>query len=324
MLKQTYPKCHNTFIKWCNSNKSYMNIYKQIGSPRPFDVSLRDGLQSLKPDDLEKYKFSLKKKLYYDIYFTHFPENIEVGSVVSKNVLPVLADSMDLFDYIEVESGIIKKDMLKPNNYILIPNSKKLETVIRKSYLKNFSFITSVSNNFQEKNTKKNLDETRKDILNMILILDNERKEKEKEKENYNIKLYISCINECPIDGKIDNDFIVHEILKYSKFNIDNFCLSDTCGTLELDDFEYIVDTCNYFGLPFSKMSLHLHVKNERKHIVKQIIQMAISKKINVFDVSILESGGCSVTIDKNKLAPNLSYDLFYESIVDYIEKKNN
>ena len=51
---------------------------------------------------------------------------------------------------------------------------------------------------------------------------------------------------------------------------------------------------------------------------------MAISKKINSFDVSILESGGCSVTMDKNKLIPNLSYDLFYESIVDYIEKKNN
>jgi hypothetical protein len=318
MLNRRYPKCHNTFIKWCNSNKSYMNYYKQIGNPRPFDVSLRDGLQSLKTDEVEKYNCSFKKKLYYDIYFTHYPENIEVGSVVSKNVLPVLADSMELFNYIESKSSIITEDMLKPNNYILIPNSKKMETAIRNSYLKNFSFITSVSNKFQEKNTKKNLDETRKDITNMILLLDDERK------DTYKIKLYISCINECPIDGKIDNDFIVYEILKYSKLNIDNFCLSDTCGTLEIDDFEYIVDTCNYFGLPFSKMSLHLHVKNERKNIVKQIIQMAISKKISSFDVSILESGGCSVTMDKNKLAPNLSYDLFYESIVDYIEKKNN
>lgn len=318
MLNRVYPKCYNTFIKWCNSNKSYMNYYKNIGSPSPFDVSLRDGLQSLKNDEIGNYTFSYKKNLYYDIYFRHFPENIEVGSVVSKNVLPVLADSIDLFNYVETHSSIIPEETLKPNNYILIPNSKKMEAALLNSYLKNFSFITSVSNKFQEKNTKKNLDETRKDILNMILMLENERKDK------YKIKLYISCINECPIDGKIDNDFIVHEILKYSNSNIDKFCLSDTCGTLELEDFEYIVDTCNYFGLPFSKMSLHLHVKNERKHIVKQIIQMAISKKINSFDVSILESGGCSVTMDKNKLTPNLSYDLFYESIVDYIEKKNN
>ena len=136
--------------------------------------------------------------------------------------------------------------------------------------------------------------------------------------------MYISCINQCPLAGKIDNDVIVHEILKYSNVNIESFCLSDTCGTLELEDFEYIVDTCNFFGLPFSKMSLHLHVKPERTHIVKQIIHLALSKKIINFDVSILETGGCSVTMDKNLLAPNLSYNLYYESLVDYIEKKIN
>ena len=225
MLNRIYPKCYNTFMKWCNSNKLYMNNYKQIGSPRPFDVSLRDGLQSLKSNEIINYTFSYKKKLYYDIYFKHFPENVEVGSVVSKNVLPVLADSMELFNYVETHSYIIPEEVLKPNNYILIPDSKKMEIAIRNSCLKNFSFITSVSNKFQEKNTKKNLNETQKDITNMILMLDNERKDK------YKIKLYISCINECPIDGKIDNDFIVHEILKYSNYNIDKFCLSDTCGT---------------------------------------------------------------------------------------------
>ena len=56
--------------------------------------------------------------------------------------------------------------------------------------------------------------------------------------------------------------------------NVDNICLSDTCGSLNEEDFEYIVDTCAYFGLPFSKFSLHLHVKREREAEVEKIIQI--------------------------------------------------
>lgn len=317
MLKKSYPKCYNSFMKWCESNKNYANYYVKLGQPTTFDVSLRDGLQTLKNEEIDKYTLSYKRRLYYDIYLKHRSKNIEVGSIVSKNVLPILADSLDLLENIEVDNSFLMKTILKPNNYLLIPNLRKMETVINKPFLNCFSFITSVSNSFQTKNTKKNLEETRDDIVNMIELLDTEKK------DNYKIKLYISCINECPIYGKIDNDQIIYEILKYRNLNIDNFCLSDTCGTLELDDFEYIVDTCNYFGLSFSKMSLHLHVKNERKHIVKQIIQMALSKKICSFDVSILDSGGCSVTMGEKDLAPNLSYELFYESLVDYIERNN-
>jgi pyruvate/oxaloacetate carboxyltransferase len=135
------------------------------------------------------------------------------------------------------------------------------------------------------------------------------------------IKLYVSCINECPISGKINNDFIVNRILKLNKMNVDNICLSDTCGTLNVDDFEYIVDACNFFGLPSHKLSLHLHVKNGSEDIVEKIIHKALDKRIIDFDVSLLETGGCSVTMNTNQIAPNLSYELYYKSLVNYIEK---
>jgi hypothetical protein len=38
----------------------------------------------------------------------------------------------------------------------------------------------------------------------------------------------------------------------------------------------------------------------------------------------LLESGGCSVTMDKNKLATNLSYELYYKSLFTYILKKTS
>jgi hypothetical protein len=134
------------------------------------------------------------------------------------------------------------------------------------------------------------------------------------------VKLYVSCINECPIEGKIDNDFIVNKLLMINKMNVDNICLSDTCGTLDVDDFEYIVDTCNFFGLPSSKLSLHFHVKNGREDIVEKIIHKALDRRIINFDVSLLETGGCSVTMNKNQISPNLSYELYYKFLVNYIE----
>ena len=49
-----------------------------------------------------------------------------------------------------------------------------------------------------------------------------------------NIKLYISCVRECPISGEIDLNFIIDEIEYYfNKYEgINELCLSDTCGTL--------------------------------------------------------------------------------------------
>ena len=139
---------------------------------------------------------------------------------------------------------------------------------------------------------------------------------------NFNVKLYVSCINECPISGKINNDIIIKRILKLNKININNICLSDTCGTLEVDDFKYIVDNCNNSGVPFFKFSLHLHVKPHREHVVEEIFFAALDRKIVNFDVSLLNTGGCSVTMSKENIAPNLSYDQYYRFLKNYIYNK--
>ena len=161
--------------------------------------------------------------------------------------------------------------------------------------VKNLSFISSVSNDFQKKNIKKTLNETKIELDKMI----------EKTK-NKNIKIYVSCINHCPIYGKIDNDFIIDELKYYNKYeNLENLCLSDTCGNLSFNDFKYIINKLD----KLDNLSLHLHVSNEEN--TKKILKYAIEKGINKFDVSCLEnSGGCSVTIDNSNLNENLNYNL--------------
>jgi len=318
LTKIMQPICGKSFRSWLLSNPKFNKFYYEMGEPLPFDVTLRDGLQGLTKDEQNEFTTNKKVEIYKDIILLHKSKNIEIGSLASEKVLPIFKDT---FQFFEAISNYQPESLTeKTNHFILVPNKDKLKTIINNNNINHLSFITSVSNSFQLKNTKMNLQQSDQEIYEMLYELD----ENQVRTKKPIIKLYVSCINECPIEGKIDNDFIVNRILTLSKMNVENICLSDTCGTITTEDFEYIIETCLFFGLAPSKLSLHLHVKNERKNEVESLIHKALDFKINKFDVSHLKSGGCSVTMKTTSLAPNLSYDLYYKSFVSYIEKKCN
>jgi isopropylmalate/homocitrate/citramalate synthase len=282
---------------------------------------LRDGLQSLTKTEQDSYSTEKKIEVYNEIYTHYRPQNIEIGSNVSEKILPIFKDTVTLHKYI-VHEQIKNADNYsnyKTDNYILIPNYQKLIETTKLNRFTHFSFIDSVSNSFQLKNTKRTMSENYEELTNIVYHLDNFFPNA----FSYKTKLYVSCINNCPIDGKIDNNFIINRLLKLNHLSFDTICLSDTCGTLEPKDFEYIVDTCNRFGLPYSKLSLHLHVKPTREKEVEKIIHKALERKIINFDVSLLNTGGCSVTMNRETTSPNLSYDLYYKSLVNYITENS-
>ena len=319
-MKQIYyAKCVNSFIECYQSNKILTAKYvNKLSRVRPFDVTLRDGLQGLNLDEQKIYTTDFKQQIYKEIMEKYNPRNIEIGSCVNTKIYPIFKDTEDLFNCI--------KD--NKNKYILIPNEEQLMNAV-KFGATNFSFITSVSNSFQLKNTKMTTQETSKKFNNMLQFLDDYKSYKIDEEngviiqeyKNFNVKLYVSCINECPIEGKIPINYIIDELynLNFSKF--DKICLSDTCGTLTNKDFSYIISNLYLYGVDTSKFSLHLHVKPEREDEVEKIVHSAIDYGIEEFDVSDLKTGGCSITIDKNNLAPNMSYEQFYKFLTNYLIK---
>lgn len=299
------------FLEFLQTKKSISNIHaNHLLKIRPFDVTLRDGLQCLTIYEQKNYETDFKKHLYQEIIDKHNPPNLEIGSCVNTNLLPIFKDTEHLLNSI--------KDC--KNKYILVPNQEQLLTAL-KFGAKNLSFITSVSNSFQLKNTKLTKNENAVNLNNMIHLLD--EYSLYKKCFQYNTKIYVSCINECPIEGKISMDDIFSELAYLNNMKFDKICLADTCGSLTNKDFTHIISRVNEMGIDIKKFALHLHVKPEREDEVQDIVHTALDYGIEEFDVSYLNTGGCAITMDKNNISPNMSYEQYYKFLVNYILKKS-
>lgn len=309
----TYPTCAHSFKAFYTLSRALINRFvSKIYRVRPFDVTLRDGLQGLNIDEQRLFTTERKKEIYNHIIHKYNPVNLEVTSCVNTKLLPVFNDYKEIFKYTEEERINLKYDRTL-NNYILVPNQKYLFDALNLGAT-NFSFITSTSNSFQFKNTKMDLNENLINLKNMMIIL----------KESnipYKVKLYLSCINECPIEGKISVEKIVDRLIELQLLNFDNICLSDTCGTLTKTDFIDIIENSKKAGIDAKIFSLHLHIKPERENDAEEIVHTALSYGILEFDVSDLNTGGCSVTMDANKLVPNMSYKQYYRFLTNYLFK---
>lgn len=270
------------------------------------DITLRDGLQT---EIAMNWPLSRKQDLFHEILLNYSPNNIEVGSFANRKILPTMNDTIPMLQYsrqyINIRSTMIWN---KPNIFALVPSENKLQDAITNN-VTHYSFNTSISNAFQMKNINKTLAETKEGLTNMTNVLNSLSNKPYK-------KLYISCITECPLAGPMDIDQTLHEICQYHKsYSFDELCLSDTCGTLTIDNYEYLIKSLRTFGIPFSTLGLHLHMNPKNRMNLKKIIEYSLQNNIVRFDVSAMEMGGCSVTMNTSHIKPNLTYYVLYDII---------
>lgn len=275
---------------------------------RLFDVTLRDGLQSVS----KVYSVSEKLQIAENILMRKRPSAIEIGSIVSHKLAPSMSSCNSLELFKEVSSTYLYT--LNPVDiYMFTPNLKSLE-IACKHNIQNFSFSTSVSNMFQMKNLNKTIHQTKQELPYMINTV-------HKDVPESKIKLYVSCVSTCPITGKISLHEIMNEIMfYYDTFDkINDICLSDTCGSLLFRDFKYIIDELTRRNVDFERFSLHLHNQYDRQQI-KHILTYAMKIGISKFDVSdVSHIGDCITTVDKQPAdkqpADNLDYEQIYECL---------
>ena len=280
--------------------------YDRLFTPILTDVSLRDGLQGA---NIKDYPTNKKKVILDDIVKHYNPAKIELGSLVNPKILPIMADSMELYQYAKEKYATNNLDF-----FMLIPSMKQFE-IAMKYNIKNLVFITSISDAFQKKNTNRTIEETKADfkIITKSLL-------REHFYEMRYTKLYISCIQQCPIKGVLDEDNIINEIFYYhNNYRFNELCLSDTMGTLDAYELDYILKRLIYIGVPSSKFSLHLHYSPSNIQNIENLLHVCFKYNITKYDVSMIDTGGCSVTMKPDELRSNLTYDLFYDIYNRYI-----
>lgn len=313
-------KCAHSFKRWSLSNPYYSKVYDLIGNPRPFDVTLFDAMFALNKFQPSPLNLNKKMGYYQDIIREYKPKNIEIGLIACKKTFPIFKDTIQfnraIIEY-NLNMNILCQDYI-PNCFIAIPNEYEFNKVFHENTsIQNISFITSVSNSFQFKNSKMTLNDSYKDINNMMVRLDDS-------KNKFGSKLYVSCINECPIDGKMNNDYVVDKLIELTQLKTDIICLSDTCGTLQSTDFKYIIQKALKDGINSKKISLHMYIDPNSKENAEKIFHIALDHGINNFDVSAFNFDEFSNSKKKIDVFSTLQYDLYYKFLQSYIISKTD
>ena len=290
---------------------------------KQFDVSMSDGLQSIP----KKYTLSEKKTILNNIMNTYKPHSLEIGSIISPKVVPQMKHSFELYNYAnsiynkdikDIKDNVVINNNNKCKFYLSVPPTKQYLNNAKSLNIRNISIMTSISDEYQQKqkqNNKQSIQKTKEIIKDTL----------QNPKAFDNVKLYVSCITNCPFKGIQDKDHIINQLYEYLHIDgITEVCLTDTYGNIRFCDFKHIID---YLGIEMNfkldKLSLHLHCNDEKKYYtIDRIIEYAIYNNIYKFDVSSFEYmyfGNSYLDIDVKKFNNNLTYDRLYEGIHDHM-----
>ena len=276
-----------------STHTTYTKIHNKP-LPTVCDVSIYN-IHSNKDD------FISKLKPIFHILQSQSPCSIEVGNI----------DDLNTYILHTYASNILKNNpkFSTKKIFVGVNSVESLQQAIHYE-CKQFSFYTSVSPKYNAYQTGKTMYETKYLLYKSMELL-----QKQSHYNEYIKKLYISCINHCPITGKIDNDYILRQILEYNKnYDIDEICLSDNIGIISPRDLKYIIKTLPIFGLPLSKISLQLYVSPSNNDYIEDCIRVGIRNGITKYNVSYAYD---------NKLQHPITYEKFYEILFKHLDACN-
>lgn len=231
-----------------------------------YEVTPRDGLQGLDTIIPTADKITL-----IDMIVNAGIKRIEVGAFVHPQLVPNMADS----------ELVLKRAMQKHPDCelaILIPNKKGMEKA-KKRGVERFNIFMSPSEGF----TISNHNDTRANVFSKYCEI-------MKDIPKRDVRVYLSCVFGCPIDGEIEEDKLV-ESLRWAETFGDTIVLSDTAGQATGEHIEDVVRLIRKAEIT-SNIALHLH-HGENDVPMTEKLDSAFFMGVREFDSCIMGLGGC-------------------------------
>ncbi len=251
----------------------------------------RDAMQSIKefiPTDKKiKYVQSL-----LEVGF----DTIDVGSFVSKKVIPQLSDTGEVINSLDLSKK--KSDLL-----VIIANIKGAEIASNYNQITYVGFPFSISENFQMRNTNKTINESFISLVEINKIVSGSQK---------NLVVYLSMCFGNPYGEVWNLDVIDKSISKLVNHGFNIISLSDTIGSATPSLIEKVYQ---YFSLKYPEVEFGLHLHTHPKFWRDKIDSSFISG-CNRIDGAIQGFGGCPMASD------NLIGNMPTEKIISYCQEK--
>jgi hydroxymethylglutaryl-CoA lyase len=252
----------------------------------------RDAMQSIKefiPTDKKiKYVQSL-----LEVGF----DTIDVGSFVSKKVIPQLSDTGEVINSLDLSKK--KSDLL-----VIIANIKGAEIASNYNQITYVGFPFSISENFQMRNTNKTINESFISLVEINKIVSGSQK---------NLVVYLSMCFGNPYGEVWNLDVIDKSISKLVNHGFNIISLSDTIGSATPSLIEKVYQ---YFSLKYPEVEFGLHLHTHPK-FWRDKIDSSFNSGCNRIDGAIQGFGGCPMASD------NLIGNMPTEKIISYCQEKD-
>ena len=250
----------------------------------------RDAMQSIKefiPTDKKiKYVQSL-----LEVGF----DTIDMGSFVSKKVIPQLSDTGEVIDSLDLSNR--KSDLL-----VIIANIKGAEIASNYNQISYVGFPFSISENFQMRNTNKTLNESFISLVEINKIVSGSQKK---------LVVYLSMCFGNPYGEVWNLDIIDKSISKLVEHGFSLISLSDTIGSATPTIIEKVF---KYFSLKYPEVEFGLHLHAHPK-FWRDKIDASFDSGCNRIDSAIMGFGGCPMA--SNILIGNMPT----EKIISYCQE---
>lgn len=250
---------------------------------RIIEVGPRDGLQNepaiVSTEDKVSFVNALSR--------TGVTE-IEIGSFVSPNAVPQLADSDEVVRKMERLPGVTYS--------ALVPNEKGLERA-RAAAMEKIAVFTAASETFARRNIKCGVRESIDRFAPVVA---------EAKRDGMTVRGYISTVTHCPFEGAIDPGRVVEVIQRLLHIGVDEISLGDTIGKAAPNDVRRLLDE-TMPHIERRRLSLHFH--DTYGMAVANVLAAWMDYGIEAFDTAAGGLGGCPY-------APGASGNVATEDVV--------
>ena len=231
-----------------------------------FEVGPRDGLQNIKNE------IPINKKIeLINILSTTGIEKIECGSFVSAKWVPQMWGTNEIFEEIMRGDGV--------KYTALTPNLKGFENALQ-AKVDEVAVFAAASETFSQKNVNCSIDESLARFRDLF---------KKASEKKVPVRGYVSCIVECPYEGKISPE----SVLKVASQLLDMGCyevsLGDTIGKGTPKTIEELLKVlCTEINQ--KKLAGHFH---DTSDTAIRNVESGLKYGLSTFDSAVGGLGGC-------------------------------